>query len=123
MDLGLLYEFDVPQPWPAPHPWGQRMEKRRVYKQNIEQIEFADKMGFNTVWCLESHFRENRPHMPSNDLVHGALSQVTKNIKLGFGVSLLPHEFCHPARVAEKVATVDVVPSEGHFAEAKQESQ
>ena len=47
--------------------------------------------------------------MPSNEVVLGALSQITKNIKLGFGVSLMPHEFIHPARVAEKVATVDLI--------------
>jgi alkanesulfonate monooxygenase SsuD/methylene tetrahydromethanopterin reductase-like flavin-dependent oxidoreductase (luciferase family) len=109
MDLGLLYEFDVPQPWQGEHPWGQRREERRVYKENLEQIAFADKMGFDTVWCVEHHFRENRSHMPSNEVVLGALSQITKNIKLGFGVSLMPHEFIHPARVAEKVATVDLI--------------
>jgi alkanesulfonate monooxygenase SsuD/methylene tetrahydromethanopterin reductase-like flavin-dependent oxidoreductase (luciferase family) len=47
--------------------------------------------------------------MPSNEVVLGALSQITKNIKLGFGVALMPHEFVHPARVAEKVATVDLL--------------
>lgn len=109
MDLGLLYEFDVPQPWYGAHPWGQRMEERRVYKENIEQIVLADELGFDTVWCVEHHFRENRSHMPSNEVVLGALSQITKTIKLGFGVSLMPHEFVHPARVAEKVATVDLL--------------
>jgi alkanesulfonate monooxygenase SsuD/methylene tetrahydromethanopterin reductase-like flavin-dependent oxidoreductase (luciferase family) len=109
MDLSLLYEFDVPQPWEGAHPWGQRNAERRVYKENIEQIVHADSLGFDTVWCVEHHFRENRSHMPSNEVVLGALSQITKRIKLGFGVSLMPHEFIHPARVAEKVATVDIL--------------
>ena len=109
MELGLLYEFDVPQPWTGEHPWGQRREEQRVYKENIEQIVLADKVGFDTVWCVEHHFRENRSHMPSNEVVLGALSQITSRIKLGFGVALMPHEFIHPARVAEKVATVDVL--------------
>jgi alkanesulfonate monooxygenase SsuD/methylene tetrahydromethanopterin reductase-like flavin-dependent oxidoreductase (luciferase family) len=47
--------------------------------------------------------------MPCNEAVLSALSQVTKDIKLGFGVTLTPHEFIHPARVAEKVATVDLL--------------
>jgi alkanesulfonate monooxygenase SsuD/methylene tetrahydromethanopterin reductase-like flavin-dependent oxidoreductase (luciferase family) len=47
--------------------------------------------------------------MPCNEVVLGALSQVTENIKLAFGVALMPHEFIHPARVAEKVATVDLL--------------
>ena len=109
MDLSLLYEFDVPQPWDGEHPWGQRMAERRVYRENIEQIVLADTLGFDTVWCVEHHFRENRSHMPSNEVVLGALSQITSHIKLGFGVALMPHEFIHPARVAEKVATVDLL--------------
>ena len=109
MELGLLYEFDVPRPWPGEHPWGQRTAERQVYADNLEQIALADKMGFDTVWCVEHHFRENRSHMPCNEAVLAALSQITSQIKLGFGVALMPHEFIHPARVAEKVATVDLL--------------
>ncbi len=109
MELGLLYEFNVAQPWAGEHPWGQRSAERQVYRECIEQIVLADKMGFETVWCVEHHFRENRSHMPANEVVLGALSQITKRIKLGFGVTLAPHEFIHPARLAEKVATVDLL--------------
>jgi alkanesulfonate monooxygenase SsuD/methylene tetrahydromethanopterin reductase-like flavin-dependent oxidoreductase (luciferase family) len=109
MELGLLYEFDVPRPWAGDHPWGQRTAERQVYKDCIEQIVLADKQGFHTVWCVEHHFRENRSHMPCNEAVLGALSQITKDIRLGFGVTLSPHEFIHPARLAEKVATVDLL--------------
>jgi alkanesulfonate monooxygenase SsuD/methylene tetrahydromethanopterin reductase-like flavin-dependent oxidoreductase (luciferase family) len=109
MELGLLYEFDCPQPWEGEHPWGQRNAERNAYRECIEQIVLADKVGFDTVWCVEHHFRENRSHMPCNTAVLAALSQITSQIKLGFGVSLMPHEFIHPARVAENVATVDVL--------------
>jgi len=109
MELGLLYEFDVPKPWAGDHPWGQRTAERAVYRDCIEQIVLADQQGFHTVWCVEHHFRENRSHMPCNEAVLGALSQITKNIRLGFGVTLSPHEFVHPARLAEKVATVDLL--------------
>jgi alkanesulfonate monooxygenase SsuD/methylene tetrahydromethanopterin reductase-like flavin-dependent oxidoreductase (luciferase family) len=109
MELGLLYEFDVPRPWAGDHPWGQRTAERQVYKECIEQIVHADKLGFSTVWCVEHHFRDNRSHMPCNEAVLGALSHITKDIRLGFGVTLSPHEFIHPARLAEKVATVDLL--------------
>ncbi len=109
MELGMLYEFDVPQPWAGDHPWGQRAAERRAYKENIEQIVLADKAGFDTVWCVEHHFRENRSHMPCSEAVLGALSQITERIKLGFGVTLAPHEFIHPVKLAEKVATVDLL--------------
>ncbi len=109
MELGLLYEIEAPQPWAGDHPWGQRTAERRAYDMCLEQIELADKKGFHTAWLVEHHFREGRSHMPCNDVVLGALARTTEQIKLGFGVSLMPHEFIHPARVAEKVATVDVL--------------
>ena len=34
---------------------------------------------------------------------------MTQNINLGFGVTLTPFGFTHPARIAEKVATVDIL--------------
>ena len=109
MELGLLYEIEAPQPWAGAHPWGQRTAERAAYRESLEQIVLADRKGFETVWCVEHHFREGRSHMPCNEVVLGALSQITKHIKLGFGVALTPHEFIHPARVAEKVATVDLL--------------
>ncbi len=109
MELGLLYEIEAPKPWAGEHPWGQRTAERIAYKNCIEQIALADKKGFHTAWLVEHHFREGRSHMPCNDVVLGALSQITEQIRLGFGVALMPHEFLHPARVAEKIATVDVL--------------
>jgi len=109
MELGLLYEFDAPQPWAGDHPWGQRTAERTIYQENIQQIVLADKLGFEAVWLVEHHFRENRSHMPCSEAVLGALSQITERIKLGFGVVLMPHEFIHPVRIAEKVATVDLL--------------
>ena len=113
MKLDLLYEIDVPFPWSdKPHPYAQREAEQEAYRNTIEQVKAADKLGFNTVWFVEHHFRENRSHCPASEAVLGALSQVTENVRLGFGVTLTPHEFIHPARVAEKVATVDIL-SEG----------
>ena len=60
-------------------------------------------------WFVEHHFREGRSHCPAPEVVIGALTQVTRNIRLGFGVTLLPYGFTHPTRVAEKVATADIL--------------
>jgi alkanesulfonate monooxygenase SsuD/methylene tetrahydromethanopterin reductase-like flavin-dependent oxidoreductase (luciferase family) len=108
MKLDLLYEIDVPRPW-GPHPYGQREHEQRAYAEAFEQIKLADKLGFNTCWHVEHHFREGRSHSPAPEVIIGALSQCTENLRLGFGVVLMPHQFCHPARVAEKVATADIL--------------
>src|SRR5882724_4303608 len=101
MKLDLLYEIDVPKPWgPEPHPYGQRSHEQRAYREALEQIQLADKLGFHTSWHVEHHFREGRSHSPAPEVILGALSQCTENLRLGFGVTLLPFGFTHPARVA-----------------------
>jgi len=107
--LDLLYEVDVPKPWGQPHPAGQREAEQRAYREALEQIRLADRFGFRTVWCVEHHFREGRSHSPSPEVLIGALSQITTNMRLGFGVVLMPFGFTNPARVAEKVATADIL--------------
>ncbi len=112
MKLDVLYEIDCPKPWPGPHPLGQRQAEQQSYREALEQIRLADQLGFHTTWHVEHHFREGRSHCPAPEVVLGALSQITERIRLGFGVTLLPHAFGPPMRVAEKVATVDIL-SEG----------
>ena len=110
MKLDLLYEVDAPRPWTdGPHPYGQRRREQRAYREALEQIKLADSLGFQTIWAVEHHFREGRSHCPAPEVLLGALSQITERIRLGFGVTLTPFGFTHPARVAEKVATVDIL--------------
>jgi alkanesulfonate monooxygenase SsuD/methylene tetrahydromethanopterin reductase-like flavin-dependent oxidoreductase (luciferase family) len=108
--LDLLYEFQPKvKPWGEPHPWGQRRAEQATYEEAIEEIKLADSLGFQTVWCVEHHFRDGRSACPTSEAVLGALSTITENVRLGFGVVLMPPGFQHPVRVAEKVATVDVL--------------
>jgi alkanesulfonate monooxygenase SsuD/methylene tetrahydromethanopterin reductase-like flavin-dependent oxidoreductase (luciferase family) len=108
--LDLLYEIDVPKPWgDKPHPYGQREHEQRAYADAIEQIKLADTLGFHTTWHVEHHFREGRSHSPAPEVIIGALTQATQNMRLGFGVTLMPHAFTPPMRVAEKVATADIL--------------
>jgi alkanesulfonate monooxygenase SsuD/methylene tetrahydromethanopterin reductase-like flavin-dependent oxidoreductase (luciferase family) len=110
MKLDLLYEIQPrPKPWLQPHPYGQRAAEQSAFFEAIEQVQLADTLGFNTAWFVEHHFRDGRSACPSNEVVLGALASTTENIRLGFGVSLMPFGFQHPARVAEKVATVDIL--------------
>ncbi|MGA2306462.1 MAG: LLM class flavin-dependent oxidoreductase [Acidimicrobiales bacterium] len=105
-----MYEFQPkPKPWKQPHPYGQRAAEQSVYDEGIEQIKLADTLGYQTVWCVEHHFRDGRSACPSSEVVLGGLATCTENIRLGFGVVLMPPGFQHPARVAEKVATVDIL--------------
>ncbi len=110
MKLDLLYEIQPKvRPWDRPFPYGQRKAEQEAFDEAIEQIQLADRLGFNTAWVVEHHFRDGRSACPASEVVLGGLALSTSQIRLGFGVTLLPFGFIHPARVAEKVATVDVL--------------
>ena len=102
MDFGLFYEICVPRPWGA----GTEAE---VFRQVIEQVRFAEEMGFTYVWLTEHHFLEEFSHCSAPEVMLGALAQATSTIRLGHGVVLTPPGYNHPARVAERVATLDCI--------------
>ena len=80
-------------------------DEHALIEETIEQCVFADEMGWDYVWFVEHHFLTGFSGSPCPEVLLGALSQRTKNIRLGFGVSILPYH--HPVRVAERVAMID----------------
>jgi len=102
MKFDLLYELQTPK------PHDERSEYR-CYQEALEQIELADRLGYDTVWFVEHHFLNEFAHSSAPEVFLGALTQRTKNIRLGHGVTLLPHKFNHPIRVAERVAALDLL--------------
>src|SRR6201986_627640 len=103
MELDLLYEIDAPKPWPGKHPYGQKGVEQAAYREAIEQIKLAVRIGFDHRLHVEHHFREWRSHPPAPEVLLGALSQVTEQIRLGFGVTVTPHPFQPPMSLAWRV--------------------
>jgi alkanesulfonate monooxygenase SsuD/methylene tetrahydromethanopterin reductase-like flavin-dependent oxidoreductase (luciferase family) len=100
LKFGLLYEIQGP---------GDPLDERQLYEQTIEQIVLADQLGFDYVWFVEHHFLTRFAYSSAPEVLMGALSRLTKHIRLGFGVTLLPYRFNHPIRVAERVAVLDLL--------------
>ena len=98
MKFALLYETQRPFQ-------GNDVDWNSLYKETLDQCELADKMGFDSLWFVEHHFLMGFSGSPCPEVLFGALSQRTKNIRIGFGVSILPTQ--HPIRIAERVAMVD----------------
>ena len=94
MRFSLAYEMQRPM-----------LDDHAVIEETIEQCVLADEMGFDAVWFVEHHFLTTFSGSPCPEVIFGALSRLTKRIRLGFGVSVLPYH--HPVRVAERVAMVD----------------
>jgi alkanesulfonate monooxygenase SsuD/methylene tetrahydromethanopterin reductase-like flavin-dependent oxidoreductase (luciferase family)/putative sterol carrier protein len=72
-------------------------------------VELADRVGFHSVWEVEHHFLEEYSHSSAPEVFLAAASQRTRSIRLGHGIVQLPPGYNHPARVAERVATLDLV--------------
>ncbi|HJT37548.1 MAG TPA: LLM class flavin-dependent oxidoreductase [Actinomycetota bacterium] len=102
MRFGLFYEHQLPRPW-APD------SEERIMQNALDQIELADRLGFDYVWEVEHHFLEEYSHSSAPEVFLAAASQRTKRIRLGHGIVQLPINFNHPARVAERIATLDLV--------------
>jgi len=98
VQFGLLYEMQRPFK-------GTEVDWNTLYKETLEQCALADRMGFDNLWFVEHHFLTGFSGSPCPEVMFGALSQITKRIRLGFGVSILPYH--HPVRVAERVAMID----------------
>jgi alkanesulfonate monooxygenase SsuD/methylene tetrahydromethanopterin reductase-like flavin-dependent oxidoreductase (luciferase family) len=81
----------------------------QAFHEHLEQLELADKIGLNTVWVTEHHFLEEYCHASAPEIFLAAASQRTSRIRLGFGIMHLPPGINHPARVAERIATLDLL--------------
>lgn len=102
MKFGLFYEHQLPR------PWDERSEYQ-LLQDALAECEFADKLGFNYVWEVEHHFLEEYSHSSAPEVFLAAVSQRTERIRLGHGIVQTPPAFNHPARVAERIATLDLV--------------
>jgi alkanesulfonate monooxygenase SsuD/methylene tetrahydromethanopterin reductase-like flavin-dependent oxidoreductase (luciferase family) len=77
------------------------------YRDTLEQAVYAEALGFESVWLGEHHFIADLSIMPAPLLLLAAVAQRTRSLRLGIAVVLLP--FSHPIRIAEEIATLDVL--------------
>ena len=64
MKFGIFYELQLPRPW-------AEGDEHRLYQNALNQIELADRLGYDHAWQVEHHFLEEYSHSPapSNTLV------------------------------------------------------
>lgn len=83
----------------------ERISYEESLRMIIEEVKLADKLGIDVVALGEHHREEYSISAP--DTVLAALSQVTDNIILGTGVTVLSSD--DPVRVYERFATIDAL--------------
>ncbi|HMH54431.1 MAG TPA: LLM class flavin-dependent oxidoreductase [Candidatus Acidoferrum sp.] len=75
-----------------------------AYDRDLDQIALADRLGFREAWVGE-HLTERWENAPAPDLLIAKALALTKNIKLGTGVTLLALH--NPVYLAHRVAMLD----------------
>jgi alkanesulfonate monooxygenase SsuD/methylene tetrahydromethanopterin reductase-like flavin-dependent oxidoreductase (luciferase family) len=103
MRFGIFYEHQNPR------PWADNRSEHTLLKDALAQIELADRVGFDYVWEVEHHFLEEYSHSSAPEVFLAAAAARTERIRLGHGIVQIPPAVNHPARVAERVATLDLI--------------
>lgn len=102
MKFGIFYEHQLPRPW-------EEGSELKLFQDALMQVELADRLGIDYAWEVEHHFLEEYSHSSAPEVFLAAASQRTTRIRLGHGIVLMPPKYNHPARVAERIATLDLV--------------
>lgn len=97
MEFGVFYQL----------PCAVDQTPAARFQDTIAQCQLADELGFDAAWLAELHFNPRFSVMPAPLMIASAVAQVTKRIRIGNAVNLLPlHQ---PVRLAEEAATLDVL--------------
>lgn len=102
MRFGVFFAHQLPRPW-------AETSESTLFQEALEQVELADRLGIEYCWGQEHHFLEEYSHSSAPEVFLAAFSQRTKNIRIGHGIVLMPPKYNHPARVAERISTLDLV--------------
>ncbi len=98
VNFGLWYDFRNPQ------PRAQNFES--FYRAVLDQIVWAESIGFDSVWLTEHHFCDDG-YTPSPLVLAAAIGERTKHMRIGTNLMLLP--LADPVRLAEDAAAVSVL--------------
>jgi alkanesulfonate monooxygenase SsuD/methylene tetrahydromethanopterin reductase-like flavin-dependent oxidoreductase (luciferase family) len=75
-----------------------------MFQEYLQEIELADRLGYDEVWLAEHHF-SHYATLPSPNILLAAIAARTSRIRLGTMVTVLP--LYDPLRLAEEIGMLD----------------
>ena len=100
--FGIFYEHQLPRPW-------NETSEQQLIADALDQIELADRLGIQYLWEVEHHFLEEYSHSSAPEVFLAAASQRTTRMRIGHGIVQTAPAYNHPARIAERIAMLDLV--------------
>jgi alkanesulfonate monooxygenase SsuD/methylene tetrahydromethanopterin reductase-like flavin-dependent oxidoreductase (luciferase family) len=101
MKFSILFEMQLAGPTPE--------RERQLFLDCAAQTELADRLGYHAVWEVEHHGLYEYSHSTAPEVFLAYVAGRTTNIRLGHGVTLTPGRYNHPIRIAERIATLDIL--------------
>jgi alkanesulfonate monooxygenase SsuD/methylene tetrahydromethanopterin reductase-like flavin-dependent oxidoreductase (luciferase family) len=101
MKFSIFFEVQVSDSTPE--------KEARVFHECVEQTRLADEIGYHCVWEVEHHGLYEYAHSSAPEVFLSYVAGLTKRIRLGHGCTLLPQRYNHPIRIAERIATLDIL--------------
>ncbi|MDL2716714.1 MAG: LLM class flavin-dependent oxidoreductase [Acidobacteriota bacterium] len=101
MKFSLLLEVQMSHPTPE--------LEQQTFRDCVEQAVLADELGYHGVWATEHHGLYEFAHCSAPEVLLAFIAAKTKRLLLGHAVTLTPRAYNHPIRVAERVATLDIL--------------
>jgi len=98
INFGLWYDFRNPPP--------STVSFETLYRSSLEQMVWAEDLGFDSVWLTEHHFCADG-YAPSPLVIAAAIGERTKRMRIGTNLMLLP--LADPLRLAEDAATLSIL--------------
>ena len=97
VNFGLWYDFRNP---------GHKVSFEKLYRDSLDQIAWAETIGFDSVWLTEHHFVQDG-YCPSPLVVAAAIGERTTRMRIGTNLLLLP--LADPVRLAEDAAALSIL--------------
>lgn len=101
MKFSLFFEMQISRP--------TRDSEAQLFRDCVEQCVLADQLGYHTIWEVEHHGLYEYSHSSAPEVFLSFVAAKTKDIRLGHGITLTPHRYNHPIRIAERIATLDIL--------------
>ncbi|HEV8320968.1 MAG TPA: LLM class flavin-dependent oxidoreductase [Myxococcota bacterium] len=101
MKFSLFFEMQMADP--------TRASEAQTFHDCVAQATLADELGFDGIWEVEHHGLFEYSHSSAPEVFLSFVAARTKRLRLGHGVTLLPFRYNHPIRIAERIATLDVL--------------
>ncbi|MDB5340867.1 MAG: luciferase, partial [Planctomycetaceae bacterium] len=101
MKFSLFFEMQISEP--------TRATEAQIFRDALEQAILAEQLGYHCIWAVEHHGLYEYAHSSAPEIFLSFVAARTERIRIGHGVTLLPFRYNHPIRIAERIATLDIL--------------